>query len=76
LTSGYFAQAPALNDPFEYAQEEMLQMLQTVLPDDMALVSFMITTHFVNYELDPVVYLIKAVLPVVSVKGWRHTVRS
>ncbi|KAF5361420.1 hypothetical protein D9758_006214 [Tetrapyrgos nigripes] len=40
LASGYFAQAPAFNDPLcaEFAQEEVLQMLQTVLPDEMALI--------------------------------------
>ncbi|KAK7443571.1 hypothetical protein VKT23_015744 [Stygiomarasmius scandens] len=40
LASAYFAQAPALDDPLcaEFAQEEVLQMLQTVLPDEMALI--------------------------------------
>lgn len=41
LTSSYFAQQPALDDPLcaEFAQEEVLQMLMTVLPEDLALVS-------------------------------------
>ncbi|THV02658.1 hypothetical protein K435DRAFT_749049 [Dendrothele bispora CBS 962.96] len=40
LASGYFAQAPALNDPLcaEFAQEEVLQMLETVLPDELAMI--------------------------------------
>ncbi len=40
LTSSYFAQQPALDDPLcaEFAQEEVLQMLMTVLPEDLALV--------------------------------------
>ncbi|ESK96758.1 hypothetical protein Moror_6688 [Moniliophthora roreri MCA 2997] len=36
----YFAQAPALDDPLraEFAQEEVLQMLKTVLPEEMAMI--------------------------------------
>ncbi|KAL0577609.1 hypothetical protein V5O48_004370 [Marasmius crinis-equi] len=40
LQSPFFAQPPALDDPLraEFAQEEVLQMLKTVLPEEMALI--------------------------------------
>jgi hypothetical protein len=40
LKSRFFAQGPALDDPLraEFAQEEVLQMLKTVLPEEMAMV--------------------------------------
>ncbi|KAJ4498724.1 hypothetical protein C8R41DRAFT_123689 [Lentinula lateritia] len=40
LASRYFSQPPALDDPLcaEFAQEEVLQMLQTVLPEELALI--------------------------------------
>ncbi|KAK1231278.1 hypothetical protein PQX77_005618 [Marasmius sp. AFHP31] len=40
LNSRFFAQPPALGDPLraEFAQEEVLQMLKTVLPEEMALI--------------------------------------
>ncbi|KAF9264537.1 hypothetical protein L218DRAFT_986959 [Marasmius fiardii PR-910] len=40
LKSRYFAQPPALEDPLraEFAQVEVLQMLKTVLPEEMALI--------------------------------------
>lgn len=39
----YFAQPPSLEDPLcrEFAQEEVLEMLKTVLGDEMALVGFL-----------------------------------
>lgn len=42
LTSSFFAQSPALDDPLcaEFAQEEVLEMLCTVLPEETALVSY------------------------------------
>jgi hypothetical protein len=41
--SSYFAQPPALDDPLcaEFAQQEVLQMLSTVLPEETALVSLL-----------------------------------
>jgi hypothetical protein len=38
--SSFFAQPPAMDDPLcaEFAQEEVLQMLMTVLPEETALV--------------------------------------
>ncbi|KAJ7088538.1 hypothetical protein C8R43DRAFT_1115216 [Mycena crocata] len=40
LTSSFFAQPPALDDPLraEFAQDEVLQMLCTVLPEETALI--------------------------------------
>ncbi|KAF9075781.1 hypothetical protein BDP27DRAFT_1211948 [Rhodocollybia butyracea] len=40
VTSRYFSQPPAFDDPLcaEFAQEEVLQMLSTVLPDELALI--------------------------------------
>ncbi|KAJ3985873.1 hypothetical protein F5890DRAFT_1572633 [Lentinula detonsa] len=40
LKSRYFSQPPALDDPLcaEFAQEEVLQMLKTVLPEELALI--------------------------------------
>ncbi|KAJ8518731.1 hypothetical protein ONZ45_g4250 [Pleurotus djamor] len=40
LSSSFFAQRPAYDDPMcaEFAQEEVLQMLMTVLPEDLALI--------------------------------------
>ncbi|KAJ4478132.1 hypothetical protein J3R30DRAFT_3479680 [Lentinula aciculospora] len=40
LASRYFSQPPALDDPLcaEFAQEEVLQMLKTVLPEELALI--------------------------------------
>ncbi|KAL0952757.1 hypothetical protein HGRIS_006986 [Hohenbuehelia grisea] len=40
LDSSFFSQPPSLDDPLcaEFAQEEVLQMLSTVLPEDLALI--------------------------------------
>ncbi|KAG5730273.1 hypothetical protein E4T56_gene10594 [Termitomyces sp. T112] len=40
LSSRFFAQQPALNDPLcaEFAQKEVLEMLKTVLPEEVALI--------------------------------------
>ena len=44
--SSFFAQPPSLEDPLcaEFAQEEVLQMLSTVLPEEMALVNLVTRT--------------------------------
>lgn len=58
LTSSYFAQQPALDDPLcaEFAQEEVLQMLMTVLPDDLALVCAMLYSGVPNIFLQMLWY--------------------
>jgi hypothetical protein len=44
LTSSYFSQPPALEDPLcaEFAQDEVLQMFCTVLPEETALVRYIL----------------------------------
>jgi len=44
LTSSYFSQPPALEDPLcaEFAQDEVLQMFYTVLPEETALVRYIL----------------------------------
>jgi hypothetical protein len=58
--SSFFAQAPALDDPLcaEFSQDEVLQMLCTVLPEETALVSFFLSfiyTIFDHEFVDPLV---------------------
>jgi hypothetical protein len=56
--SSYFAHPPSLSDPLcaEFAQEEVLQMLTTVLPEETALVSLIVlVSHrlFLTIEKSP-----------------------
>jgi hypothetical protein len=58
--SSFFAQPPALDDPLcaEFSQDEVLQMLCTVLPEETALVSFFLSfiyTIFDHEFVDPLV---------------------